>query len=460
MENKKLSVGKMIGYSIGSIGDYAVYGFIFSFLSYFLTTVAGVSPAVSGTIIFIALIWDGVTDPICGILMDRSKCKYGKRRPMILGSLPVMGASIILLFINVDLPSIQQNIYYCILVCVFWTSYTVFNIPYYSMGAIITLNDSERTVTSAIRQVIAPVGNLCASSLPTVVVAIVMAQGFEEDSAWFAAAVAVAVISVISILIMWRTTRGMEPIEEELAQLAEKQHSWKESLADIIAIMKYKPYILIILAALFMNVQMTFSNSSTMYYCIYIAGLSEMQIAGLFTIGTVAGVIMAPIMAYFAVNFDKKKVYFWCMLSSGVVLFIMYFVVPVTQLSIIVFRLLSGFGNGAYWLFIFNLLYDVADADEMLTKKRKDGVIMSYYSFLLKVGGAVASLAFGYMLEFAGFDGEAMTQSTEALGSILSVHALLPGIFYILSAFMILMTPLSKKKMAEMREEYSFHAEG
>lgn len=131
---KNLSMKKMLGYSMGALGDNASYCLVFNFLSFFFTTIAGVSPRVSGIIISIALVWDAITDPICGIMMDRSRCKYGKRRPFILTSLPVLGASMILLFLNVDFPQAQKNIYYMVLVCVFWLAYTVFNIPYYSLG--------------------------------------------------------------------------------------------------------------------------------------------------------------------------------------------------------------------------------------------------------------------------------------------------------------------------------------
>ena len=88
---KKLKTKDIFGYTIGSIGDCASYNFVLSFFSFFKTTVAGVSPAVAGTIISVAIVWDAITDPIIGYVIDHSKNKHGKRRPWILRSLIPLG---------------------------------------------------------------------------------------------------------------------------------------------------------------------------------------------------------------------------------------------------------------------------------------------------------------------------------------------------------------------------------
>ena len=75
---------------------------------------------------------------------------------------------------------------------------------------------------------------------------------------------------------------------------------------------------------------------------------------------------------------------------------------------------------------------------------------MSFYSFLLKLGGAVASLVMGLMLQHSGFDAEAAVQTQSALSSIDNMFTLLPGIFMIISAIAMSLSPLSKEKMAEI----------
>lgn len=70
MGEKKLKTRDILGYTVGSIGDSTSYNFVLSFFSFFMITVAGVSPVVAGTIISVAIAWDAVTDPIIGYLVD------------------------------------------------------------------------------------------------------------------------------------------------------------------------------------------------------------------------------------------------------------------------------------------------------------------------------------------------------------------------------------------------------
>lgn len=103
-EKKVVPLGLKLGYTVGSVGDSTAYNIVISFLSFFLTTIAGISPAIAGTISSIAIAWDAITDPILGVMVDLSKSKKGKRRPFIGMSLIPMVVSIIFLFMKVDFP--------------------------------------------------------------------------------------------------------------------------------------------------------------------------------------------------------------------------------------------------------------------------------------------------------------------------------------------------------------------
>ena len=76
--NRKIPFKTKVGYSLGGTGDAIAYDFIGSFLLFFFTELAGLSPAVAGTIIGVAVVWSAITDPIMGMLSDRCKSKHGK----------------------------------------------------------------------------------------------------------------------------------------------------------------------------------------------------------------------------------------------------------------------------------------------------------------------------------------------------------------------------------------------
>ena len=78
--SEKLKTGTAVGYGIGAIGEGIGYNVFFSFFSFFLTTIAGIQPAVAGVVSMAAVLWDAVTDPIIGLWSDRTKNPRGRRR--------------------------------------------------------------------------------------------------------------------------------------------------------------------------------------------------------------------------------------------------------------------------------------------------------------------------------------------------------------------------------------------
>ncbi len=451
MNKNKLKVSEILGYAVGGIGDATSYNFVIALFSFFMTTIAGISPAVAGMIISAGVVWDAVTDPIVGYLIDNTKGKYGKRRPWMLGSAIPLGAAMLLMFLKVDLPQTQKIAYYLIMVFVFWLSYTAFNIAYYSFGSVITEDDSERVKVQAYRNVLSYVGLFCASSVPTFGVAKLVEKGFTDGDAWSIMAAVAAVISVVSIILMWRFTRGKESAEE-VSNNQEKMNVGG-FFKDIVCLMKMKPYLLIIACALLANVYMTLFNSSLLYYVCYNMGLSEAQASMMFTTSNIVAILFSPVIAKLVEKFNKTNVFVGTMVFSGLVMIMAKFTgIPNIGVGC-VYVALTGLGTCAYWLCIFNFLFDVVDYNEFKTGTRRDGIIMSYYSFLLKLGGAAAAAIQGILLEKSGFNVQLEVQNESALGMIGTMFTILPGIIMIGSGLVMLLTPLKDKEMNLLRVE-------
>ncbi|MEG0857353.1 MAG: glycoside-pentoside-hexuronide (GPH):cation symporter [Terrisporobacter sp.] len=447
-DKSTLTIKDMLGYTVGSIGDSTAYNFVISFFSFFMITIAGISPIVAGSIISLAIVWDAITDPIIGFMIDYSKNKKGKRRPYILKSLIPMATSIILMFLKVDLPQAQLNLYYLVLVLIFWTSYTTFNIPYYSFGAVLTNVDNERVKISAYREVMSYIGVLCASSIPTFIVGKLLEKGINDSKAWFVVGIIVAVITTITILIMWKCTDGKEPIEEntEVEKISIK--GFFNQLRDLI---KLKPYLLVIICALLTNIYLTLFNSNLIYYAIYNMNTTEVKASVMFTVMTISSIALIPFITKAVDLFTKEKVFISCMMFSGVSMIIAKFVGIPNVFWGCIYVVIVGVGTCAYWMCIFNFLYDVMDFDEYKTGKKRDGIIMSYYSFLLKLGGAIAAWISGVLLQTGGFNANLEVQTSATLNIIESLFTIYPGICMLLAGAVMILTPLKYKKMNELR---------
>lgn len=441
----KVPIVTKIGYATGSIGDSAAYNIVISFFSFFLTTVAGISPAVAGSIIAAAIVWDAITDPLMGLIIDRSRSKHGKRRPFIIGSLAPMSAAIVFIFVSFEASQTVKNIYYILAVFLFWAAYTAFNISFYSLGIVLTTDDEERIKIAGWREVMAFIGVFVGTSVPTFIVGELGKRGMDSTRSWVIAASVVAAIVVVSILVMWRATFGKEPRAAEVQQQA--SHSLCESLIGIWQLARFKPYVIIIVSALLSCVYMTIFNSDLLYYTSFVIGVDETSASVLFTVMSIVSISLVPVLAKAGIVFDKRSVYIGCMVFSGIVMIAAKFTGIPNLKWAVAYIVVVCIGTAAYWMFIFNFLYDVVDVDDFKRGKKRDGIIMSYYSFVLKLGGAVASFIMGVLLQNAGFNAEAQTQSDEALDAIASLFTLYPGVFMLLSGLVMLLTPATRKRM-------------
>lgn len=447
---EKLSFKTIFAYSIGSIGDSAGYNMVISFFSFYMTTVQGVSPAITGTVTMLAILWDAITDPWVGYRLDNSP-KKEKRRSFIGMSILPLSLSVIMMFMNMGFMGDLKILYYLISVLIFWTAYTVFNIPYYSLGGTLSDNDDERTKLASYREVAGFIGILAGTSVPTFLVGFFKEMGISTETSWMYAAFAVSLITMISITLMWYLTKGEEHDEFGEGNEAPGKMSIKGLLENLKDLFKIKSYVLIILSALFFNVFLTLFYGVIMYFSTFVLNISETEASMLFTVMNIWGIVCIPFIAKAAMHRDKKKVYSTTIMFSGLVMIAGFFI-PMNYAMSIGFVMLANIGTAAYWMFIFMLVYDVVDIDEYKNNQKRDGLIVSVYSFLLKAGGAVTTQLLGFVLVFGGFDADAVTQTPEAINVIKSLFTIVPGIFLILTGYMIVKSPATKERMDKLKE--------
>ncbi len=453
---KKLTFGERIGYSFGSVGDAIAYDFVVGFLLFFLTEIAGINAGFAGTIILIAVLWDAITDPIIGMWSDRTKSKYGKKRPFLIGSAIPMALVMIFLFKEVGGEGYAKGIYYIILAMLFWTAYTTFNIPYFALGGCLTMDSDERTKIRSTAQVFNFIGVFCASAVPTFLIDRFKANGFTDAQAWQYAVIIISCIAAITILISWRTTRGKEMIVEE------DENVLKGNLfREIWEIMRIKPYRNVIMANLLFYMTYTISTSSILFYVQYHLRLGEGAASVIYTAITVAGIIVAIALGPLAVKFDKRNVYIACAIIAGLIMIGAKFIVIGTLVGTVIYCMLFNIGSAGHWTLSYTLLYDVFELDDFQNGRRREGMLMSYFSFTGKLGGALAGLFTGLMLEFAGYNPTlGMAQAPEVYDTMKSLFTLWPGILSILCAVTIILYPIKRDKFKLLLERLELKKAG
>ena len=117
----KLSVKTKFSYGVAAISDNAMYTLAGTYLLLFLTTVAGVSPAVAGTISAIGSVWEAMCAPIVGYKSDRMQSRFGRRKPFLIMAAFPIAVITSLLFTTFHFSPAMKTAYYVVMVILFWT---------------------------------------------------------------------------------------------------------------------------------------------------------------------------------------------------------------------------------------------------------------------------------------------------------------------------------------------------
>ncbi len=439
----KISFGKKIGYSVGGATDTLAYDFVAAFLLFFLTDFAGVNPIWAGSILTIGVLWDMITDPIIGNLSDRTKTRFGRKRTWLLIAIIPLFVSYLLLFTKIDgLSQTAANVYFLCMTLLFWLAYTCFSIPYYSMGASITMDNEERTKIRMLGQIVQYVGVFFSTVAPTMFVSFFKNAGFDDYAAWHYTAWIEGGLCVATLIVVFLSTKN---IEIDFDEVSEEPKSKTNFFQDIVAIIQIKPYLLMILSSLLFRVGYCLFLTTMAYFFLYVVALTEMQMSMCTMIISFGGIIVIAILMKVIEKFDKAKVYIVLVVFCGIVMIAFNFVDVNSMAIACVFCTFYVIGSSAYWSMNTPLMYDAIEIDEFQSGKRREGTMMSFYLFCQKGGYAIAASIIGNVLARVGYDetlGAANPQ--HVLDAIQTMTCGAAGVFFLLSGIVIIFYPLKK----------------
>ena len=216
-QGEKLSFWTKAAYAIGDLGNSAGPGTIVPFwYFYFLTDVVKLDPTLAGLSVLLGKLWDAINDPLVGALSDRTRGKWGRRRPYLLyGSVP-FGVTFALLWI---VPPIQDQVllclYFALAYMVFDTAFTFIGCPYQAMAAELTLDHDERTSLLTYRMGV----SIGAGLLTAILLGEIIFPSFpgDERAAFMTMGIVCGVIFIVPTLITFWGTRERKEFQVEEA---------------------------------------------------------------------------------------------------------------------------------------------------------------------------------------------------------------------------------------------------
>ena len=145
-----LSWKTKLSFGLGGFGKDLVYAIVGTYFMKYLTDIRMVDPLFVGVLFMAARIWDAFNAPFMGMVVDNTRSRWGKFRPWILIGTVLNAVVLVLLYLDVDLPASQYAIYVAAMYILWGMTYTIMDIPYWSMVPALTDNESERSQISAI----------------------------------------------------------------------------------------------------------------------------------------------------------------------------------------------------------------------------------------------------------------------------------------------------------------------
>lgn len=440
---KKLS--ERLAYGFGDFGCNIIYTAMSAFLLFYYTDYAGVSAFAVGTIMMISRLFDGVSDIIMGVIVDRTKSKYGKARPWILRMcIPFAISGVLLFSVPTSWAETPKLIYVFITYNLVSTVvYTAINVPYSALNALMTQNPYERSVLSIFRNLLATAGTLTINifTLPLV-------EFFGNNAlAWTKTFFIFGIVAIIAFLYtFWGTSERVKSV----AQLQSTENNDVPVLVGIKALFKNKYWIMMtgMLALFFL--MYAINGGSTVYYAKDILGDKNLvgTINGIFNIVQICGMFFIAMMIK---KFGKRNIFALGLVLDIIGMLILNYSNGAMSL-IIISSVIRGLGNACGGATMWAMVSDTIDYGEWKTGYRTEGLVNSACSFGWKIGNGIGSALLGLILEAGGYVGTAITQTETALFSIEICFIWIPIAIYVIGLVIMSFYHLDKEFPAIIRD--------
>ncbi|MEO0411678.1 MAG: MFS transporter [Pseudomonadota bacterium] len=444
-EEQKLPLTVKAGWATGAVGVAVLMNGISALMLFYLTNVVGLEPAVAGTILFLSKVYDAVTDPLSGHLSDKTQGKMGRRRPWLLGGAIISALSFLLVF-TVPFQGPFESIwsgeglatisYVLIMLLLYTSGYSMFNVPYMAMPAEMTDGYHERSSIHGWRVIFASVGGFAVQTGGTV---ILERLGKGADAYSTLAIAGSAAILVTMLIAFWSTKNApYHPQSDVKLPFKEQVQGFLDNKA-FQQILGVKLVQLIGIAAssgglifLFVNVLNVPLDQATVSLAIGMAiavfGMTPVLVRLSKTIGKRGGYFLSAVFTG-AAALSWMLAYpdppYWP-LGSGEDPFKFYYWYAVRGLA-------TGIAFSGNVLFAMSMLSDAMEADAHRTGMRREGMYSALYSFVEKLAAAVGPLILGGALQVAGYDPKATGLATEDVR-----QAVLVGISYVPAAMAVI----------------------
>lgn len=397
----------------------------------------GLSLTTIGLIFLVGRLWDALLDPFMGVLSDRTRSRFGRRKPWIAaGGLLFAGAAWFLFF-----PPVQVSAaYLAIVLFFFYLGWTAVQIPFLAWSGEVSGRYHERTRVATFQTVVTASALLLTLILPTLADQLRPGDGALK-LALMGGLVAATILPALALTL---TAFREPPAPASIAP--------REPLVRVVRAVLGDRLLLRVLGSDFaVTLGQNIRAALIVFYVTFYMGRPEWA-AGLFLFQFVFGVLAGPIWLKIGYRLGKHRTAVAGELVQVAINLGLVLVTPDNLPLLLGLTLAQGLAQGSGNLMLRAIVADVADKHRLETGNDRAGL---YYSVFSLAGKSATAVAIGIALPLVawlGFDPKA-ANSPEALQGLALVFALGPAIAHALSAWLIAGFPLDEARHAEIRRE-------
>lgn len=383
----KLTAKEKISYGLGAVGKDMVYMFSASYILYYYQDILGVSAIAMGIILMAARVFDAFNDPIMGVLVAKTKTKWGKFRPWLLIGTVLNAVVLVLMFTAPPALNGSGLVAYAAISYIVWgVTYTMMDIPYWSMIPAFTEGGKEREGLSTLARSCAGVGSALITII-TVKCVSILGQGNERAGfQWFA--VIIAVIFVLFILCTCINIKEKSTVNVDSPSVGQMFK----------ALIENDQAMVVVITIVLINCAVYTTSNLVIYFFKYDFGGADWQNA--YTLFNTFGgatqilsmMIFFPLLRRF---FSAIKV-FYIGFAMAVIGYAVLLILAFVNMSSVFLLFVPGFfifaANGVLTVLVTVFLANTVDYGELKNNRRDESVIFSMQTFVVKLASGVAAL--------------------------------------------------------------------
>lgn len=512
-EKYKIKFSEKVGYGFGDMSSSMFWKIFSYYLPFFYSNIFGLSLAHAGTLILVTKLYDAISDPVMGLIADRTHTRWGKYRPYLLWiAIPFAVVGVLTFFTPQTDNYTFKHIYAYVTYILMMTVYTAINVPYGAMLGVVTDDSREKSVFSSFRMFFAYIGSFIAMGtfepllrLRSHVLGIPVENWTLGDSTpidWTIALCIMGAVCAVLFILTFAMTRE-HVTEEEMAKgkmakavaadgAAEKEDGgavMKEDGHDVGSVagkidvgeavrsesvkgdakkqasvwddlknlLSNKPWWLLLGGGIAILLFNCVRGGAAAYYFSDVLGVDAVYSLALFlTAGEIAALVGVVITVPVSEAIGKKGT-FMAVLAAVTVLSVLVAFLPKTAFGMwallashILISLVLGINSPLLW----SMFADVADYSELKNSNASTGLIFSSSSMAQKFGAAFGSAIVLWVLMAFGYDNaKGAVQTEEALATIRALISWIPAIGSLAGLAIMAFYPLTDKKMKEVRTQ-------